>query len=134
MEKFFQNYWSIFCVFLYIGTAFLSAASYHFSIITNISNYRCETFDKLKISRIIGLQIAHALTLLMPFLSASILILIVGSYRQQANEHCRQLWRWIRCKKRENKIVYNMETMQSIIAEQMRQRQRNNFSSNVEIF
>ncbi|VBB33294.1 unnamed protein product [Acanthocheilonema viteae] len=35
-------------------------------------------------------KIAHGLALLMPFLSALILVLIVGSYRQQASEHFRR--------------------------------------------
>lgn len=77
---------------------------------------------------------AHGLTILMPFLSALILVLIVGNYRQQAIVHFRQFWRWIRCKQAEDKIDYNIETMQSIIAEQTRQRQLNNHSSNIKIF
>ncbi|CAG9540743.1 unnamed protein product [Cercopithifilaria johnstoni] len=79
-------------------------------------------------------KIAHGLILLMPFLSALILVLIMRSYRQQANEHFRQFWRSIRCKKAEDTIDYNIETMQSIIVEQTRQRQFNKFSSNIEIF
>ncbi|KAL3989327.1 hypothetical protein ACH3XW_27225 [Acanthocheilonema viteae] len=79
-------------------------------------------------------KIAHGLALLMPFLSALILVLIVGSYRQQASEHFRRFWRWIRCKGANDKIDYNIETMQSIIAKQTRHRQFNHFSSSIDIF
>uniref|UniRef100_A0A8R1TR97 G-protein coupled receptors family 1 profile domain-containing protein n=1 Tax=Onchocerca volvulus TaxID=6282 RepID=A0A8R1TR97_ONCVO len=79
-------------------------------------------------------KIAHGITLVMPFLSALIFVLIVGNYRQQAIKHLRQFWRWFRCKQVNNKIDYNVETMHSIITEQTRQRQFHNYSSNIEIF
>uniref|UniRef100_A0A0R3RWI7 G_PROTEIN_RECEP_F1_2 domain-containing protein n=1 Tax=Elaeophora elaphi TaxID=1147741 RepID=A0A0R3RWI7_9BILA len=79
-------------------------------------------------------KVAHGLILLMPFLSALIIISIVGNYRQKTVAHFRQLRRWIRCEKANDRIDYNIETMQSIIAEQMRQRQLNNFPSNNEIY
>ncbi|VDN90782.1 unnamed protein product [Brugia pahangi] len=80
-------------------------------------------------------EIAHGLTLLMPFLSALILISLVRSYRERTIQHFQQLLRWICCKEVEDKIDYNVETMHSIIAGQIRQRQLfNNYSSNIEIF
>lgn len=79
-------------------------------------------------------ELVHGIQQLMPFISVILLLVLVRSYREQAVEHIRQSWNWIRCQERDTKVDYKSETMRSIIAEQTQTRRYRNYTSTIEIF